>query len=128
MSPGARYSGKAARNRIARKKAPAVPPEAHLKHWRKLAAKARAVAADPLLDAVGFVQAAEKAGGAVAPVGHRHEDSPFMKLVRLGKRFLQLTGVQRQAEAANVQAWATEIAETLDGLGLPSPRAPYAED
>lgn len=108
-------------------KAPAVPSEAHLKQWRKLVAKAQAVAEAPLSDAVGFVQAAEKAGGAVAPVGHRGEGSPFMKLVRLGKRFLLLNGVQRQEEAEQIGEWAAFIAETLDALGRPAPH-PYAGD
>ena len=64
---------------------------------------------------------------AVAPVGHRGEDSPFMKLVRLGKRFLLLSGVQRQAEAANVRDWAEAVVETLDGRGRAEARTPYSE-
>ncbi len=124
MTPGARYSGA----RRATKKAPAAPSEAHVALWRKLVTKARPLAVDPLSDALGFVQAAEKASKAVAPLGHRDAASPFILLVRLGRRFLQLTGVQRLEEARAIAAWADAITETLDGLGRPSPRAPYAED
>ncbi|PZU62332.1 MAG: hypothetical protein DI552_00235 [Brevundimonas sp.] len=129
MIPGQRYKGPRPVGGKGRKgrKAPVTPTETDVARWRKLAAKAAVVAADPLGDALGFVQAAEKAGAAVAPVGHRGEDSPFMKLVRLGKRFLLLSGVQRQAEAGNVRDWAEVIVETLDGLGRADARAPYSE-
>ena len=116
MTPGHRYRGAGAR----KVKAPTVPSETHVKQWRKLVAKARAVADAPLSDAVGFVQAAEKAGSCVAPVGHRSESSPFMKLVRLGKRFLLLTGVQRQEEAEQIGEWAEAISQALDNLGRPA--------
>ncbi len=128
MIPGQRYKGPRPVGGKRRKaKAPAAPSPTDIARWRKLTDKAARVAADPLGDALGFVQAAEKAGAAVAPVGHRGEDSPFMKLVRLGKRFLLLSGVQRQAEAANVRDWAEAVVETLDGLGRAEARTPYSE-
>lgn len=123
MIPGRSYRSGRAR----KPKSPSIPSEAHVRHWRKLSAKARAVAEAPLSDAVGFVQAAEKAGGCVAPLGHRGEDSAFMKLVRLGKRFLLLSGVQRQEEAEQIGLWADAIDQTLDTMGQPVGR-PYAED
>ena len=109
-----------------------------VKLFQTLAKRAKAVAAHPLGDAVGFVQCAEKAFAAVPPPGHRDPDSAFVKLVRLGKRFLLLTSIQRQEQVADLTAWAAAIDEALiDAPASPtagalrSPpayRAPYAEN
>lgn len=133
MMPGQRYKGPRPVGGKGRKvKAPAVPSETHVGYWRKLARKARAVADDPLSDALGLVQAADKAKAAVAPLGHRDADSVFIKLVRLGQRFLLLSGVERQAQAASLGEWADAVIETLDTLGRPegaaTKRHPYAGD
>lgn len=84
-----------------------------VKLWLKLVSRARAVAVNPQASAVGFVQAAEKAGKAVAPEGFRDAGSPFIALVRLGKRFLLLTLIERGDTAGDIATWSDAIADTL---------------
>lgn len=105
------------------------PSEKDERAWRRLIVRARAAAKDATGNGKPFVIAAEKAGKAIAPVGHQQDaDSPFIRLVRLGKRWLLLNVTERLAEAATVRELAEACAEVLDLDAGGQRRLPYAED
>jgi hypothetical protein len=111
--------------------------------WRRLIQRARAVAAEPMGDAIGFVQTAEKAVKCCPPDGHRHVESPFVALTRLGMRFLLLTLVQRADAVPDILAWCDVMDAALVDTSTDArpydnrrpvkphltvvPRKPYAE-
>ena len=104
------------------------PSDAHMRLLRRLLKRAEGAAKDPVKNAKAFAIAADKAGKAILPVGHQHADSVFTRLIRLGKRFLLLTFVQRGEEAANITAMVAACGAALDEAEAPGQRRlPYAE-
>jgi hypothetical protein len=82
------------------------PSDKCLRRWRRLIKRA---------GGPGFVEAACDAGRhAVAPLGYRDADSPFMRLVRMGKDWASLSRDGRAGCVAQAQALAARCAEILD--------------
>lgn len=105
------------------------PSEKDERLLRRLIVRAKAVAADAARDGKPFVIAAEKAGKAILPVGHQQNpDSPFVALIRLGKRWLLLNVTERLAAAGTVRELAEACGEALDVEAGGQRRLPYAED
>lgn len=86
------------------------PSDKCIRRWRRLIKRA---------GGPGFVEAAEDAGRhAVAPVGHQQSaDSPFMRLVRMGKDWANLTTGMRTALAPEARELAQRCAEILNAEG-----------
>lgn len=83
------------------------PSDKCIRRWRRLIKRA---------GGPGFVEAAEEAGRlAVAPPGHQHAESPFIRLVRMGKDWASLSRDARAACVAQAQELAAECAQVLDG-------------
>ncbi len=82
------------------------PTDKCLRLWRRLIKRA---------GGPGFVEAAWEAGRAVAPVGHQHASSPFIRLVRMGKHWPALSRDARAACVAQAQELAAACARVLDG-------------
>lgn len=93
------------------------PSERDERAWRRLIIRARAIARDATGNGKPFVIAAEKAGKAIAPVGHQGAESAFIQLVRLGKRWLVMNVTDRLAQAGRVVELADACAEVLDQPG-----------
>lgn len=93
------------------------PSDKCIRRWRRLIKRA---------GGPGFVEAAEEAGRlAVAPLGHENAESPFIRLVRMGKDWASLSRDARAGCVAQAQALAAECARVLDGSegdDLPLPR------
>lgn len=104
------------------------PSEADIRAWRRLIKRALAVGVDPGKPGKPFSISADKAAKAILPVGHQGPDGVFTRLVRIGKRWLVITGTERQALGAEVRELARDCAEILDGAPGELRRLPYAED
>lgn len=83
---------------------------------RRLIVRAQALVPDAIRNGEPFSAAADRAGDAVLPPGHRsNPDSPFVALIRLGKRWLLIPVAERPGQAAMLKDLAEQCAEVLDG-------------
>lgn len=101
------------------------PSPTEMTAWRRLMTRAEAVAKKPLSDPMPFVRAAEKAGKAVAPVGHQGADSAFIQLVRMGKGWLTLSGVERQQKAGDVRGLLDRCRAVLEPAAAEGDAEPW---
>ncbi|MDP3405064.1 MAG: hypothetical protein Q8S03_10270 [Brevundimonas sp.] len=105
------------------------PSDAHIRLLRRLLKRAEGAAKDPVKNAKPFAIAADKAAKAILPVGHQHPGNDFSWLIRLGKRFLLLTFVQRMDETTNILARIRACEAVLDEAEAPGQRRlPYADN
>lgn len=111
------------------------PGERDLRELRRLVRRAAWVGADPLINARPFVIAAEKAGKAILPPAYRGNDSCFVQLIRLGKRFLLINAVDRIGYGPEILTLVAACSDALDadptaGVagGSGQGRLPYCED
>lgn len=82
--------------------------------WRRFVRTAERCARDPLSKAATFARAAQRAGKMLLPPEQQTETSDLVALIRLGKRFLCLTGVERQQQAGEVARLAQASAEIVE--------------
>lgn len=91
------------------------PSDKDLRVWHRLLKRAGPIGRDPHSDGLSFVLAAEKAGKAIAPLGHQHVASPFVALVRTGKGWLGLNAAERVTAGEKVRGLVEECRAVLDG-------------
>lgn len=83
---------------------------------RRLIVRAQALVPDAIRNGEPFSAAADRAGQAVLPLGHRKDpESPFVALIRLGKRWLLIPVAERPGHAATLRDLSERCAEVLDG-------------
>ena len=76
---------------------------------------------------LSFVDAAERAGKAVLPVGHTGPDSVFVQLIRLGKGFGALSAEERAGREAEIGRLVAACRAVL-AAGEPQPGLPFRKD
>lgn len=74
-----------------------------------------------------FVIAAEKAAGAILPVGHQGRDSVFVQLIQIGKAFGRMCPEDRAAKAEEIGR-LTAACRAVLAAGEPQPGLPFRKD
>lgn len=97
------------------------PTETDIRLWRRLMVRAEVMSRDPGRDGKPFSIAADKARKvAVLPIGCQSDDgNPFSALIRLGQRWLTMTGVERIAAARTLPDLIERCGDLLEPTGGP---------
>lgn len=97
------------------------------KAWKRLVREARYTVRAPLADAMSLLKAAEACAKAVLPPGQARRDSPFLRLVLIGRQWWRMTHLDRIQKAADLERTAEACRAILEAAGGPPPRRPRAD-
>lgn len=114
------------RHRFRRGVAPR-PSDKDLRLWGRLLKRADTASRRDGAGVLPFVIAAEKAAGAILPVGHQGRDSVFVQLVRIGQGFGRMSAEERAGRAAEIGRLVAACRAVL-AAGAPQPGLPFRKD
>jgi hypothetical protein len=104
------------------------PTDTDLGRWRRLIGEALKIARRPAGPARPLLVAADRAFGAVMPVGHQGRAGPFYRLAESARRFCEQGPPQRADRAARLGELARTCSDILTAPGPQTRRRADIDD